>query len=401
MASEQLSKLISNLYIAELNIGNLTDISSSISFKNIIINESIDKLIPTCSLDLIFPISVMNQVSKIISDGTLITITLKTKEDFQYFNINETYNFRVYQVGDIQVDNLFCQFTIYGMFDCYKIFEDGNKYNAKANTSEIVCKIAGACGLECDKDGTSDKQLWIAGEKNARDFIKYMAKYGYAGDTSGMFWCITRNKKLLYKDIVKAFNSGCSNGGCKTLVPAAGYNKDSKYIHYTSISSNILNGENNVKHDGYGAQDKYFTLKDYKLKNATCNKTCACSSCCNVNKELSNGLSSMWPGFDIGNTYEKYYQAPRQNARTLAMFSTHIEAYCQFMQTPLNIGDIVNVYYSNVYDPEHKYIEELKLLSGKAIVTSHNLEISPLGVSSYVGLTIQGLNANAQNEGSY
>lgn len=401
MANEQLSTSISDLYIAELSIGDLTNTNGGINFKSIKIYESINQIIPTCSMDLIFPISVMNEVSKLIADGTKITITLKTREDFNFFNINETYNFRVYQVDNIETDTLFCQFTIQGMFDCYKIFEDGNQYNAKANTSEIVCKIAGACGLECEKDGTSDKQLWIAGEKNARDFIKYMAKYGYAGDTSGMFWCITRNKKLLYKDMIKAFNSGCSNGNCKKLIPAAGFNRNSSYIHYTNIVSTILSGENNVKHDGYGAQDKYFKLKDYKLKNATCNKTCACSGCCNVNKELSKGLSTMWPSFDVGNTYEKYYQAPRQNSRTLAMFSTHLNVYCQFMQTPLNIGDIVNVFYSAVYDENNQYINNLKPLSGKAMVSSHVLEIGRIGVSSYIGLVMQGLNANAEQNGSY
>ena len=177
MANEQLSTSISDLYIAELSIGDLTNTNGGINFKSIKIYEGINQIIPTCSMDLIFPISVMNEVSKLIADGTKITITLKTREDFNFFNINETYNFRVYQVDIIETDTLFCQFTIQGMFDCYKIFEDGNQYNAKANTSEIVCKIAGACGLECEKDGTSDKQLWIAGEKNARDFIKYMAKY--------------------------------------------------------------------------------------------------------------------------------------------------------------------------------------------------------------------------------
>ena len=198
----QYNGLSADIYQASLQIGNL-DITRGIRIKSCNIYEGISQLIPTCEIELVLPIEVVNNNSEILTDGAKIIIQLKTRDDFTAFNIDETYNFRLYEVSDIEVDSTFLHCTVYGVFDCYKLFEDGNQYNANANTSEIVCKIAGACGLECDKDGTSDKQLWIAGEKNARDFIKYMARYGYIDDTSGIFWCVTRNKKLLYKNIIR------------------------------------------------------------------------------------------------------------------------------------------------------------------------------------------------------
>lgn len=394
----QYNGLSADIYQASLQIGNL-DITRGIRIKSCNIYEGISQLIPTCEIELVLPIEVVNSNSEILTDGAKIIIQLKTRDDFTTFNINETYNFRLYEVSDIEVDSTFLHCTVYGVFDCYKLFEDGNQYNANANTSEIVCKIAGACGLECDKDGTSDKQLWIAGEKNARDFIKYMARYGYIDDTSGIFWCVTRNKKLLYKNIITSFNS-CSNGSCKSLLPAAGIDLEGKVLTCTSLNATIANGENNLKHNGYGGKDKFFELKKYENKNASCNKTCACSSCCNVNSELSKGLATIWPGFDVGNVHKKYYQAPRQNTRTLAMFSTEFEAYCQFMQ-PCNIGDILNVQYTYNYNEESEDLKKLDLFSTKAMVHSHRIEISPVGVSSYIGLVMQGLNTNAEKSGSY
>lgn len=395
----QFSNLLADIYQVSIELKD-ADITKAIRVNSCNIYESISQLIPTCEIDLTLPIDLINFKPEIFSDGTPITISLKTRDDFKGFQINETYNFRLYKIAELEVDSVFLHCIVYGIFDCYKLFEDGNQYNANANTSEIVCKIAGVCGLQCEKDGTSDKQLWIAGEKNARDFIKYMAKYGYINDTSGIFWCVTRNKKLIYKNIITAFNN-CSNGSCKTLLPAAGFDKNNKVITCTNLITTVNNGENNIKHSGYGGKDSYFVLKDYKLKKAYCNKTSACSSCCNVNSELSKGLSTVWPGFDVGNVHEKYYQAPRQNDRILAMFSTEFEAYCQFMQ-PCELTNVLDIKYAYSYaKSSDSNINILNPFSTKAMVHSHRIEISPMGVSSYIGLVMQGLNINAEKSGSY
>lgn len=415
--AEQLSNLIANIYLVSITLGT-DEITKVISFRDCNIYEGIDDLIPTCTLRVYLPIDLVNQSPSLLMDGAKITINIQTKSDFEMFQMNETYNFRLCGVDDIQIDSYFINCTIYGIFDCYKLFEDGNQYNAKANSSEIVCKIAGACGLQCEKDGTSDKQLWIAGEKNARDFIKYMAKYGYIDGTSGIFWCVTKEKKLLYKNIIKAFNGGCSGGNCKAFIPAAGPGGENKTSSdqsqkqagqisaawtYSTISTNLKNGDNNINHGGYGGKDNYFKLKDYKLEKASCNQNCACSGCCNISKELSQGLNSVWPGFDVGNHYNNYFKAAKQNERVLASFSTELNAFCQFLQ-PIKVGEVLNVVYSYTYYNSEEKIGPFKTLSGKALVSSNRIELSPAGASNYVTLVMQGIQTtDSQREegGSY
>ncbi|MBR2239985.1 MAG: hypothetical protein IKO49_02010 [Bacilli bacterium] len=411
MTDEVLSNLIADIYQVSITLGS-SELTKYINIRTCSIYESIEDIIPTCALDVTIPVDYVNKNAEILSDGTKIIIQINTVPDFNLFELNETYTFRLSGVEEIETQGPFIHCIIYGIFDCYKLFEDGNQYNAKANTSEIVCKIAGACGLECDKDGTSDNQLWIAGEKNARDFIKYMAKYGYIDGTSGIFWCVTRNKKLIYKNIITAFNGSCSSGNCnKLFIPSPGPGgtrkgtEDTNSVSaftYTTISTDIKNGLNNLKYNGYGGKDVYFELKEYKNKNAECCKTTCCNGggCCNINKELSQGLATIWPGFNFGNTYKQYYQAPRQNTRVLAGFATQLEAYCQFMQ-PINIADVLNVQYIYTYNEKNEGDITFKLLTGKAMVNSHVIEISPGYVSSYVGLVMQGLNADAKKSGSY
>jgi hypothetical protein len=174
-----------------------------------------------------------------------------------------------------------------------------------------------------------------------------MAEYGYVDGTSGIFWCVTRDKKLKYKNIIKAFQGGCSNGNCKAFIPAAGVGGENKSggkvkaaWTYSAIYTDLKNGDDNINHGGYGGKDQYFKFKDYKLEKVSCNKNCACSGCCNISKELSQGLSSVWPGFDVGNHYKNYFKAFRQNERVLASFSTELNAFCQFLQ-PIKIGDVL------------------------------------------------------------
>lgn len=393
MSNETLNKVISSIYEVNILVGDI-NITDYFSFQECNIYESIESPIPYCEIGFVFPMGFINSNPELLADGTKITIKIKTVDDFKEFSIDESYVFRLSGISNIKIQYPFASLVMYGIFDCYKIFEDGNKYNGNVTSSQLINNIANDLELIPNVDITDDKQLWVAGEKNTRDFISYVCKHGYSSETSGMFWAIDRNRNLLYKDISNIFNS---SSNIRDFKAGRGISNDN-VAFYSDIETDIENGENNLKYSGYGGSDFYFDLLSYDWKEAAAKKVLACNNSLNINVELSKGLNSSWPGFDFGNLHPKYYQASRQNTRILATFATVFDIKCQFLQK-FNLGEVYNVTYEYLKG-ENGNTLDISSFNAKAIVKSIQTRITQNGVSCLLKLTAQGLNFE-NNTGSH
>ena len=192
-----------DIFIDGLNIFE----SPGVVFVNAELFEAIANPIPTCELDLLVPLGWIDERS--IADGSTIKFTVKFLETVG--PLSTSYEYRLYNIKRLEVEQSFVHILIEGLLDFYPGYEEGNKFNNYASTSDIIKKIATTYTLQSDIDPTNDIQLWVAGENNTYQFINYLTTYSWINETSAMFWCFDREKRLLFKNLTDLFRKRQNN----------------------------------------------------------------------------------------------------------------------------------------------------------------------------------------------
>lgn len=373
-----------NIFIDDLNIFD----NSGIVFVKGEIYESIMKPISTCEIELSIPIGLFDYRS--IVDGTIIKFQIES----DVWSINETYSYRIYNVRKLKANQHFLQVFIEGVIDFFDGYSHANEYNMYGSTSDIFKAIANAYNLKTEIDSTNDIQLWIAGENNIYQFFNYMAQRGYVDETSGMFWCIDRQKRLLYKNLTSLIRNRHDN--VYTFVQTMTPDKKSKQFGYTNAEGSVQAGTNNLKNEGYGGTDLYFDVLTYSWKEAISKKVIAESNLINISKELSKGLGQDWYPFDIGNFHANYYNAIKQNKRVLSTYSSYMVLETVYFQ-PYRLGQVVNFEYLDAQDKQNKIIA----LSGVYIIDAIHISMSTSSITGTVEMVMQGLNGAAITRETY
>lgn len=371
---------IQNGYILTIKIDG-KDLFSEFpcEFLNANIYESIEDIIPYCTIDLGIHGSALKELPFV--DGSKIEINIQQNES----EINNTYNFRLYNIESIKQTNWILIMRLSGLLDFYDGYKPGNTFNAFNNTSEIFNNISNQYKLTAKIDQTNDKQLWIAGESNLYQFMTYMTQHAYIDEKSAMFWCFDGKKNLIYKNIIGLFNEQLKDAF--TFVQAVPFDKENKIYRYISIDARVKSGENNLQNHGYGGDDYYFDLLDYNTKAVNSKYTVAESRMLNISKELSQGLSAEILPFNVGNFHEKYFTAEKQNKRTLSTFSTEIFIGSDCLQS-FNLADVVKLIYMDSGDEELTTIP----LSGNYLLSGIHTIISKHAIVANARLIGQGLN---------
>ena len=373
-----------NIYLDDLNIFD-TEFASFIKAN---IFESISNPIPTCTVELILPNIYVDERS--IVDGTIIKFEIKC----EYFDIDETYSFRLFNTNKIQLDNQYVKLTLEGIIDFYDGYTSSIPYTKYATTSDIFKDIATQYNFINDIDTTNDCQLWIGGQNSIYQFLNILAQHGWINETSAMFWCIDRQRRLLYKNLTTLFRERQDNIYTFLQTP---YNDISKkQFSYGSVYASLQSGTNNLRNDGYGGSDMYFDLLTYKNTEIASQKVVAESKIINVSKELSKGLSQEFFPLDVGNFNKNYYTAIKQNKRILSTYSTYLTVETQFFQ-PFRLAQIVSFNYT---DAQNKDLE-IKALSGIYIINAINIEITLQSITALIELAMQGLNGKATTREVY
>lgn len=368
-----------SVFIDELNI-----ISTGCLFVRATLFESIYAHIPTCEAEIVVPRQMLDQRS--IVDGSKLRFEIKFNNEPN--KPKESYTYRLYCITKLTQEQNYVNLKLEGIIDFYEGFTQANKYNALANTGEVFQTIALQNNLESSIDLTNDKQLWIAGEKSVFNFMQYMSEYGWINDTSCMFWCLDRRKKLLYKNLttLMAQRSDTLYSFKQTDIPET----EKLTYGYTVCEARIESGAENVYHNGYGGEDYYFDLLDYEQKQVSAKKAIAWSNLFNINKELSKGLKDTFMQFDVGNHHPNYAVSKLQNERLFATYSTYTTLTSQFFQ-PYRLGQIVNLDFTYMRDPKLK----IDALTGIHIIDSIRIDITVSAITCKIDLAMQGLNGRS------
>ena len=352
------------------------------------IYEAIMNPVPTCSLELIIPLSWFD--NRTIADGTLITFEFKS----EMLNLNERCYFRVFNIEEVQLSQKNATVKLNGVLDFYKGYTPGNDINMYGNSSDVFQKIASIGQLTPNIDPTNDKQLWIAGERNIYQFMSAIASRGWIDETSAMIWCIDRKKNLLYKNLTSLFRNRQdivynfvqkSISACKQ-----------KEYEYSGVTGSIQAGSNNLKNEGYGGEDYYFDLLSYSLKPVAARKAVAESKFINISKELSQGLSDCQYPFDVGNFHPNHFLARKQNKRILSTYSTYMILQTQHLQS-FRLGQIVTFEFMDSQTKANKSTA----MSGVNMIDAIHTEITKEYIKSTVEIVSQGMNGTVTTQEVY
>lgn len=353
------------------------------------IYEDVYKGLPTFSCNLIIPKDYFN--TQMFVDGTVFKIVLNSEE----MGIEGKYTFRCWNITNItQLDDI-VQVSLDGVLDVYPIYEDANKYNDFANTSDIFKKIATDLNVsKFDIDCTLDQQLWVAGRRNVFQFLHHLSKYGYINETSSMFWFFDKEKRLIYKDFSKLLKEKTVNvfKMQKRLIG----DRANRIFGYVTESVEMTAGTDNIKNGGYGNDFDVFNLLTYSDEVIHANKVIAESKVINISKELSNGLNYDWFSFDVGNFHEHYYLAYAQNRRIKSTYSTYINLGFQYLQQ-FRLGEVVEVEYRNNGNSNNKS----DTFSMLGFIGSIHTIITPDSVSAEVQVVSQGVNTKSDSVTNY
>jgi len=352
------------------------------------IYEAIMNPVPTCSLELIIPLSWFD--NRTIADGTLITFEFKS----EILNLNERCYFRVFNIEEVQLSQKNATVKLNGVLDFYKGYTPGNDINMYGNSSDIFQRIASIGQLTPNIDPTNDKQLWIAGEKNIYQFMSMIASRGWIDETSAMIWCIDRKKNLLYKNLTSLFRNR-QDKVYNFVQKSISACKEKEY-EYSGVTGSIQAGSNNLKNEGYGGEDYYFDLLSYSLKPVAARKAVAESKFINISKELSQGLSDCQYPFDVGNFHPNHFLARKQNKRILSTYSTYMILQTQHLQS-FRLGQIVTFEFMDSQTKANKS----KAMSGVNMIDAIHTEITKEYIRSTVEIVSQGMNGTVTTQEVY
>ena len=351
--------------------------------------EGFDNPIPSCILKLSVPLGWINQRS--IVDGTKIRFDIKSTA----YKISESLYFRLFDINELSLEQTYCMVELNGVLDFHPGYRFYNQFNMAGTSSDVFSEVAKSFNLASEIDPTNDYQLWASAENNLYKHLDYVAKFGWFDETSAMIWSFDRHKILLYKNFTNLFRNRSKNNWSFIQLPDR-YDAENRQYGYANATLNIPSGTENVLHEGYGGDDKYFDLLSYQWKYPAARKVVAESNLINISKELSNGLATNWYPFDVGNFHKNYWLARKQNARILSTYSTYAVVKCTKLMN-YRLGQIVNFALMDSQDIQNV----VKMGTGTYIITNIAINMTSSTINSVVRLAMQGLNGQATTRETY
>lgn len=377
-----------NITVAINNITLLGD-TGGLGISELTITENIQTVLPTCKLIFVADHFFLNDSPLV--DGSIINIEISDDKK----TVNEKLVFRLYDLS-INNNNGFLEYTIFGYLDLYTMFEHPYQYTLIGNSSDVFKNVAKSLKLDSEIDVTKDKQLWVASELSLIKWLSNVCEYGWVNDKSCMSWGITRNKKLLYKDISNRIRSIVTKN-CYNLYPVTANDtvieSSSNIIPYQASIPTFCAGYENLCKTGYGGDNYFFDFGKYSNQTVAAKKAIATSNVINVNKNLAKGLIDNFFPFNVGNMHDNYYLAKLQNNRIASLFSTYFTVVLT-QWYPLQLLDYINFYYiSNVQSDVL-----IKSLNGLYLITGLSTCITPTTFNTVLMIAGQGYNTSKSTE---
>lgn len=327
--------IVNNYYDVDIKINGISIFGSgNAAGVKCTISEEISSTIPMCNLEFHSTADFVGNLA--IVDGSPIVITIKTanaqKEQVFYFRVTRL-------VG--KPEKQFFRYFVTGVIDFYNLFYSSSKYAQISHSSDLFKNIATEFDLYAIIHQTKDKQLWVPSEQNLGKWLTNVASHGWASRTSGMVWYLDKEKRLYYLDIDRWMldnsNPIIFNSGQLTV-----NNLQNGVVNFGSMIMDADTGKENLFNNGYGGENRFFSVTDYNWHTFSPNQVRASSNIININKALSNGLEDNFCEFDVGNYHANYFLARDQNARVLSTYSTYITLNCELYH-PVYLGQVATV----------------------------------------------------------
>lgn len=357
-----------------------------VGIQSLTISENVHVPLPICQLEFLGDDFFLDKAP--LTDGVKIEISITNTD----LNLKENYIFRLYNL-EIQPNKTAIIYKVLGYFDTYEMFRDPYQFTARGHSSDIFSKVSSTYDYTTDIDVTNDEQLWVASELNLVKWLSNVASHGWIDETSCMMWALTRNKKLLYKDIsniIRKTNLNTIYNLAPMVQDSGNVEPSSKIITYKAALPMFNSGSENIGNGGYGGDNYYFDFEQYANQTIASKKAVASSKFVNVNKELSLGLSDTFYPFNVGNMHANYFLAKLQNSRISSLFSTYFNVVLANWY-PLQLLDSINLNYSS----DAQSTKVIKSLSGLYIVTGITTTITPQALSQSLMLSGQGYNTSS------
>lgn len=168
----------------ESNTNTLTELSMC---------ESTKFIVPTVFLQLQDGCGFFKEYPMI--DGQRVRVSLAVQGQ-----VTKSRIFRIYSQS-VMFDGVSDTAKIDGYLDCpiYRYTSSCAGYNM--TTASAIQQIASQCGFKSDVAQTSDKQIWMQGNRTYSDFVTYLTQHGYAGAYSYMVSGLTLDSVLKYRDV--------------------------------------------------------------------------------------------------------------------------------------------------------------------------------------------------------
>lgn len=359
--------IIKSLYDIDILINNISllDGGNAIGV-NCSIIEDISSSIPTCNLEFNSSPEFMSKYP--IVDGTPIVVKINiagAKEE-------KIYKFRTTRIITTPNGQLFNYF-IAGVIDFYELFRSSVEYAQKSTSSDVFTNVAQKNNLSAVICQTKDKQLWVASEQNLGKWLANIASCGWASETSGMMWFLDREKTLYYIDIDRIISE---SSNLITFVPGqmTQQNVLGNTMPFGSMRLEANSGDENLFNNGYGGENRYFSVEDYKWHSFSPNKVRATSNIININQELSQGLEENFCELDTGNFHSHYFLAKDQNSRVLSTYSTYVHLNCELFKD-IKLGQVCTIQGTNASAPVETNVTNIKFFtkSIKTFITAKDI----------------------------
>ena len=358
--------------------------------------ENIQAGLPTCLIRLNCRDNDLNFVRSSLYDGAKVNVGIRHETiDFPY-----KLKLRVFGTPVVlpsQVTNDGYDMTIYCTLDNYPYLSSLTKSSYKGSCSSVLNQLGLECGFKTAAIQTNESQVWYGHGRTYFNLARYITDHCYISDSSLPAVCITHPNTILLKDVTDVLAKKPTHilSYQTKVVYKDGDNKKiddallkNSYVFVSYQSKNVAGLYNTVSSYGNSyLQDSVISDNSFESKSVTFTRKLPNSEINKVEKSTIKEVAVNYMPLDIGNTYNKFYEAEAKNKRLRTLYSNILRALTVNEYTKIRPLDCVKVMI------DQKYIDSKEdVYSGNYIVTSKTINITRNVFREMITLTNYGRN---------
>lgn len=318
-----------------LDAGDLKDVIDTWAVSRILIIEEAGLALPTFVLE--FTTMEQDVVDAILNEGTVLTLRFgKDANEGPHYTcqIAPTTIAAVPETGALVRYSI----KIEGILSKNEWISQQRVRILPGASSAVVQRIGSECGLRVEADSTSDSMNWIQYDLTNQQFCTEVIRHGYINNESSMISGITRDARLIYKDLTKIKKSATP----KFKLAAGnvfGSNEVGNYsMHSNSGILNVWAGYNRAVRETDLVNKRDGSKISSPSQRAVLSEYFNISSLKEYDREFEIDF------FDRDNVHPKFNQAKAQNLTGMAnnsLISTKCTIIDKFLD--VHLFDIVEV----------------------------------------------------------